>query len=659
MAKYDLSVAIIFKNEIRCLERCLKSLQPLRERLSVQIVMADTGSNDGSRAVAERYADVLFDFPWINDFAAARNAVLDRCRGRWTLVVDCDEWLDGEGAGELSDFIKSTSAKKNDAAMLAIRNYSTANFDRYTEFNAIRLLNMATGVRYAGAIHEQPDFHYAINCRVLTHTKLHHDGYVMLNDNSEAGKIKIERNLQLLKKERERSPDDLRTLSLYLDSAGAEPDYLGALRHAVKLVEEKQPKYERYGAPLFRTAIAYAYNEKLSELGEWGKTAAEMFPRSYFTRLDTNYVMLLYAHDEKNYKRVVDYGLDYLKAYDELNSDPNGWLELRFGVLQRRGERWYAIVCCCIADAYYHLSEYEQAISMIKRVPWEGLDAAGVRGTLKLLKSLHVSGKTETADALKDFWHGILTEKPTKAVAAERTEEFLNVGGQLLRNEAPTGSSSSWTLFLPLRGKCVLGDYAALASAQTPEEADALLAGMDHLAELPAPAFVHALRIGAEFPLPAQSFPMELADVMANKLSTDAAFLREAAIYAAEAFETDVDLNWGRALALAALQGNDWAADADPMPLLRAFVRVESAFLARCYTGRALQYPGYLPPLHRFALHLANAFAALSPAAVSPEFTPSVTGGVRGALAELKEAAIAAPEQKQAVDAVLNSLLRQ
>ena len=46
MAKYDLSVAIIFKNEIRCLERCLKSLQPLRERLSLQIVMADTGSVD-------------------------------------------------------------------------------------------------------------------------------------------------------------------------------------------------------------------------------------------------------------------------------------------------------------------------------------------------------------------------------------------------------------------------------------------------------------------------------------------------------------------------------------------------------------------------------------------------------------------------------------
>ena len=90
MNQPDLSVAIIFKNESRCLERCLKSLQPLRERLSLQIVMADTGSTDGSREIAARYADVLIDFPWINDFAAARNATLEHCTGRWTLVIDCE-----------------------------------------------------------------------------------------------------------------------------------------------------------------------------------------------------------------------------------------------------------------------------------------------------------------------------------------------------------------------------------------------------------------------------------------------------------------------------------------------------------------------------------------------------------------------------------------
>ena len=90
----ELSIGIIFKDNIRSLERCLQALAPLREKILCQLVMADTGSTDGSRTVAERYADVLFDFPWINDFSAARNAVMDRCVGRWYISVDSDEYLD-------------------------------------------------------------------------------------------------------------------------------------------------------------------------------------------------------------------------------------------------------------------------------------------------------------------------------------------------------------------------------------------------------------------------------------------------------------------------------------------------------------------------------------------------------------------------------------
>ena len=49
-----LSIGMIFKNEIRCLERCMKSLESLRKAIPCELVMADTGSGDGSRAVAEK-----------------------------------------------------------------------------------------------------------------------------------------------------------------------------------------------------------------------------------------------------------------------------------------------------------------------------------------------------------------------------------------------------------------------------------------------------------------------------------------------------------------------------------------------------------------------------------------------------------------------------
>ena len=75
-----------------------------------ELVMADTGSTDGSRQIAEQYADVLFEFPWVNDFAAARNAVLERCSGVWHMQIDCDEWLD-EDLSDLTVFLKTPPQK--------------------------------------------------------------------------------------------------------------------------------------------------------------------------------------------------------------------------------------------------------------------------------------------------------------------------------------------------------------------------------------------------------------------------------------------------------------------------------------------------------------------------------------------------------------------
>ena len=53
MANPVLSIGIIFRDDIRSIERCLKALQPLRDTLPCELVLADTGSEDGSRAVAE------------------------------------------------------------------------------------------------------------------------------------------------------------------------------------------------------------------------------------------------------------------------------------------------------------------------------------------------------------------------------------------------------------------------------------------------------------------------------------------------------------------------------------------------------------------------------------------------------------------------------
>src|SRR5262249_47267760 len=73
------SLCMIVKNEEAHLPGCLECVADLVN----EIVMVDTGSTDGTRAVAERFGARVVDFPWGEDFAAARNESLRHATGQW------------------------------------------------------------------------------------------------------------------------------------------------------------------------------------------------------------------------------------------------------------------------------------------------------------------------------------------------------------------------------------------------------------------------------------------------------------------------------------------------------------------------------------------------------------------------------------------------
>ena len=124
MTKPLLSIGMIVKNEARSLDKCLKALEPLRNALPCELIIADTGSTDATREIAQRYADLVFDFPWVNDFSAARNAVMDRASGKWYFTVDADEYLDPD-ISQLVEFLSLPRDKQNGFAAVVQRNYHT------------------------------------------------------------------------------------------------------------------------------------------------------------------------------------------------------------------------------------------------------------------------------------------------------------------------------------------------------------------------------------------------------------------------------------------------------------------------------------------------------------------------------------------------------
>ncbi|MCI8454241.1 MAG: glycosyltransferase [Lachnospiraceae bacterium] len=312
-----LTIGIIFNNEIRCLERCLEALAPLREAIPCELILADTGSDDGSREIAAKNADVLFDFPWVNDFAAARNAVMERASGQWYLSIDADEYLDGD-ISELEEFLRAAGRGTNIASLL-VRNYETLEMNGdYADFLAVRLVKLVSGVHYENAVHEQLILPKGTeqNLGTLSNTILHHDGYAKTT--KECGQAKQDRNRSLLKEKLAKEPENLSHLVHYIESSRGRTDYLDMVRQSVRLVRKKKEGWEYFGPAVLRNAVRAAYEGELEgELTEWISYAETQFPESFLTRIDVECYACAHSWNRGDYAGCIRQGVRYLAGLEE------------------------------------------------------------------------------------------------------------------------------------------------------------------------------------------------------------------------------------------------------------------------------------------------------------------------------------------------------
>lgn len=69
-----ISLCMIVKNEEQTLPRCLDCIWDLVD----EIIIVDTESTDRTEELPGPYTDWVYDFPWIDDFSAARNAAFEK-----------------------------------------------------------------------------------------------------------------------------------------------------------------------------------------------------------------------------------------------------------------------------------------------------------------------------------------------------------------------------------------------------------------------------------------------------------------------------------------------------------------------------------------------------------------------------------------------------
>ena len=641
MAQPLLSIGMIVKNEIRCLERCFQSLQPLRNAIPCELVVADTGSTDGSRELAERYADLVFDFPWVNDFAAARNAVMDRCSGHWYLSIDADEFLDSY-IDELVGFLTGETGRQADVATLVIRNYLAPDMDDdSSSFAAVRLLRMATGKRYAGTIHESWKLNADTRLYHLPHTLLHHDGYAYTDQKSAAEKSL--RNLTLLEPELEKDPHSGMRMLQCMESAAANPEKATEFaRRGMQMVKDRNcASWEFVSPALVRTAIRMATRYHMPEQKEWLDWCAAHFQYAVkanpYTEIDVSYDRLLYHYGMHNYKAAEEAARAYFLGMDKKRTGGYDFNWFTMSNLYNAGLRMEQSAQLMLGESLFRLGRSDEALDTLRKVD---LSRSHPSTAVYWLDAMELMADSdEAAQVTAEKYPSMVTvDTESERQRARRTAVLKRIATSFLPNQT---TDRGWRLYRHLPDS--LGAGARLMGAGTEEEALQAMGEVTAWNEMPPPALAHTIVLGVNFPGSFYQQPVEeLRELAVSIPRFDAGVVSALALWPRPQNEPLKALQFRFELTAAVLRGIPADQPSLLMSLCGSFLRLARDYLRRLYRRETLeQEPEALPGLHQGAWRLLCAQEA------------EQAGDWSGSIQALREALNVAPALKNVVELLL------
>ena len=613
-----LSIGMIFKNDIRTLERCMKSLMSLRKEIPCELVMADTGSTDGSRQIAEQYADILFDFAWVNDFSAARNAVLERCSGKWHLFVDCDEWLD-ENCTDLATFFRAKIPEQVNVLYVRINNLlQEDDFEEYSEFDGLRLAKRSNGLHFEGAVHE----HYALDvpwCPAnLNQVIFWHDGYIPKFWGDPLAKQK--RNLPLIRHELEKHPNDPLLLDEALDVAYTTQISMQYAKQGMEVLHSKIKILPEVAGTLWRKCVKAALESNAPECIPWAQEGLKLFKKSAYIQIDVNFYAAIYKFNHYNWDDCCKYLQAYFHALEAYTNGEFGDCDFSAGSVNGLQKSFKERATILMARAYLHKKEWESSARYLKSCPPEFLAVTNMQQWLNTAHGLweHVDLRQEFHNLSSHFsW----ATPPKDKLMEKRQEQFKNWAIQLFSYKQPEElelqeglpETPAFRLLLEL-GECDLYNGAMVMLAEEPLGINAFAGKIRDWKQFSPGLPLHILRHGANLPKKFYEQPSgRLEQLAANLIVLEDKECRLERIPAMPR-ETGKKQVWAYYLLLAGVRSADWEKE-NPRVLLslwKKFATRSEQFLSGLYRAECLCKDGIslLPDMHAFGWYCAQAWKA-------------------------------------------------
>jgi glycosyltransferase involved in cell wall biosynthesis len=245
-----ISLCMIVKNEERVLGRCLASVRAIVD----EIIVVDTGSTDGTIAVAEAFGARVFRAPWENDFAKARNISLQHATKEWVLVLDADEEIDPLDHARLRELTQNPNAcyllnqrhytndlrLNNSVACRGEHPTMEREYQGYFQSSLVRLWPNHRGIGYEGVVHELVNASITPSSGLSlkqTDLLIHHYGFTpesLAIRHHDKAKLYTELGLEKIKQ----NPNNWQAyyeIGIEHNLAGRAPEAIAAFKEALKL----------------------------------------------------------------------------------------------------------------------------------------------------------------------------------------------------------------------------------------------------------------------------------------------------------------------------------------------------------------------------------------------------------------------------------------
>ena len=403
--KTVLSISLLVSNRIDTIRKCMESLKPILQALPSELIAVDTVGeerSDGSIDVVREYTEKIVPFAWCDDFAAARNAGLEKAQGEWFMYIDDDEWL--EDASPIIAFFETGEYRKYKTANYTVRSYTNPEWSYWVDTLQARLFPIGKDTRFVGKIHEMV---YMEEPVCILPCYAHHSGYAF--QNPEDREKHIQRNTALLRKEYEQDKGNCRTAAHLIQ----EYEGSGKFSETLKVIQECLGRSEEGAHSRFwhylklHELLCYASQEQFDKVYESGIAYLQGENRLLGAEIGVNCLMREACYQLGKNEECMHYLKKYLEQWEEIQKRKDilsltvldmsqFWNETNIKKAYARG-----------IGVANRLGDLEQTACFIRKIDWRDKGLQVLEDTLEnvlhyFANAPYEAWMTEVMDAILD-----------------------------------------------------------------------------------------------------------------------------------------------------------------------------------------------------------------------------------------------------------------